>query len=415
MLGVTIIVGLFSASYPSVFLSNLKPAQILKGKTNTSRKSGLFRKALIVIQFVVSIVMIIGVFTIMKQVKYLNNTHLGFDPRNVILMPLLDTSFNRSYPAFKKELLKHPEIMQVSTTTGLPGFANYMDVMHVSSEEGTVEQIITFYECTHGFLSLLGVQMVQGRDFFPQNITDYSGAVLVNENAAGKYGWEEDPLAQYIERGYSEKDRYQVIGVMQDFNFHTLHEQITPIVIFLSKEARGYLLIKLHKDKTQEAIKIIERYWKEFGVNIPFDYEMLDAALSEYYEPEKNLLNIIVYFTVLTLFLALLGLYCFSSFVAENFTREIGIRKAHGATSGDILLLLIKRFVYIVLAANIIAWPLAEVLTRNWLENFAYRIEVSLWMYILSAMLALLTAIITVGIQTYRSASQKPVDILKYE
>jgi len=257
--------------------------------------------------------------------------------------------------------------------------------------------------------------LIKGRNFNPELSTEFAQSAIINKALAEKFGWGDDAVGKKIERGFGVRQKYQVVGVVDNFNFNSLREEITPIVMFLTSSPYGYLLIRTREASEDQAINTISKLWAEFCPSVPFDFLRLDTTLLQSYDSEGNLLNIIIYFTVLTLFIALLGLFSFSLFVTEKFTREIGIRKAFGASSADIFRLLISKFALLVIFSNIFAWPVAEIIVHNWLDGFAYKVNLSWLTFILASAVALAIAMITVSIQTFRTASKRPVDILKYE
>jgi ABC-type antimicrobial peptide transport system permease subunit len=357
----------------------------------------------------------VGIFTIYRQLQYLKNAKLGFESRNIIVIPMIDTAFNKNYFSFKNELLFHSEIENVSAASGLPGFNNYMDIMHFEGKQQMEEQVVTFYESDFHFVDLMKFDLIKGRNFNPEFSTEVTQSAIINKALAEKFGWGNDAIGKKIERGFGSKQKYQVVGVVDNFNFNSLREEVSPVVMFLTGSPYGYLLIRLREATDTEAIKAISKLWAEFCPSVPFDFLRLDTTLLQNYDSEGNLLNIIIYFTVLTLFIALLGLFSFSLFVTEKFTREIGIRKAFGASSADIFRLLISKFALLVILSNIFAWPVAEIIVRDWLDGFAYKVNLSWLTFILASAAALAIAMITVSIQTFRTASKRPVDILKYE
>ena len=412
---ITVFTGLLSGCYPAFYLSSLQPIAALKGKILPSHKTGNLRKGLIVFQFAVTVAMLVAIITINRQVSFMMNNNPGFEPRHVIAIPMVDSAFNKKYFAFKKEMLLHAEIEYVSTSSGIPGAANYMDIMHFEGNQKMEEQVITFYESDFGLNNLLRFKFISGRDFNPELSTDIEQSAIINKTLAEKFGWGENAVGKKIERRFGNRKTYRVIGVVDDFNFTSLHNEVTPLVMFLTPEPYGYLLVKMNQNSETSALKTTNKLWTQFCPSVPFDYLRLDTSLHESYKAENNLLNIIIYFTVLSLFIALLGLFSFSLFVTEKFTREIGIRKAFGASSADIFKLLLTKFAVLVIASNMIAWPVAEIIIRRWLDGFAYKVALSYPSFLFASAIALVVALLTVSIQTARAASKRPFEILKYE
>lgn len=415
ILGIAVITGVLSGIYPAFYLSSLKPVLVLKGKVQSTVKGGNFRKALIVFQFAVTVAMLIGIFTIYRQLRFMKNANPGFEPQNIFAIPMIDSAFNTKYFAFKNELLSQTGIESVSASSSVPGFVNYMDIMHFEGKEKMEEQVVNFYESDFHLISLMKFQLISGRDFDEKLSTEVQHSAIINKAMAEKFGWGNQAIGKKIERGFGNTQYYRVIGVVDNFNFNSLREEITPLVMFISSAPYGYLLVRMNENAEAAAIAATSKLWAEFCPTVPFDYIRLDETTLQNYDTEQNLLNIIICFSILSLFIALLGLLSFSMFITEKFTREIGIRKTFGASSANIFVMLMSKIAVLILIANVVAWPVAEILVSNWLDGFAYKVSLTWFTFALASLAALAIAMISVSIQTLRTATRRPIDILKYE
>lgn len=414
VLALGLIVGVISGSYPAFFLSSFKPIAALKGNKSMSKGGSWLRNILVIFQFTISIFLIIGTLAVNRQLKFFQNKQLGFDKEQVLIINNPGSLRNTVNP-FKEELRKYSSIIDVSGSNTLPGrsFSNIGFGAEAVEESFTLNLCV----CDYDFLDTLKLEMAQGR-FFSKEFTTDSHAAVLNEKSAELLGWE-DPIGKKINNWASKKGNFVVIGVIKDYHYESLHQEIRPQALFLSggyyTNVERYISVRLNTENISGTIKHIESKWKEFAPQMPFEYSFLDQDYDNLYMNERQTRKLFSIFSFLAIFIACLGLFGLASFIADQKTKEIGIRKVLGASVVKIVKNLNKSFLKWVLIANLIAWPIAWFAMNRWLENFAYRIGLSWWMFILAAVLAVFIALLTVSFQTVKAALKNPIDSIRYE
>ena len=415
----TIIVGFISGSYPALYLSAFKPVTVLKGKIKSGKGSGVLRKVLVLIQFAITIIMLVGTLTVSRQLHYIQNKNLGFDKENVLTLSVQDTSAVRNMPTIRDEMAKHPDVFSAAITTTVPGRMTGKLIMQLETEDGMKEKPLNLFVTDANFFDLMNIEVLYGRNFSDSLVSDGEKSVIVNEATATEMGWGDNALGKRLILGLRDDGTAvfdgEVIGVVQDFNYESLHNKVAPIAIFTGDFPKTSIVLKMNPDKTQEVLAYVRETWENFMPEFPFEYEFLDDILNEYYIPEQKLAKIFSIFSLLSIFIACLGLFGLASYTTEQRTREIGIRKVMGASSQNIVALLSKTFTKWVLLANIIAWPLAYWALKNWLENFAYRTQLTVFPFIIAGLIAFLIAILTVLYQSLKASKTNPSITLKYE
>ncbi|MBC8489256.1 MAG: ABC transporter permease [Bacteroidetes bacterium] len=417
---IAIFVGLVSGSFPAFYLSSFLPVKVLKGSIgHNGRGTGWLRKILVVVQFFIAIVMITGTIVVSSQLNFMKNKDLGFDKENLIVMEIQDTAFRSKVQTFKEELLLNPNIISATNSTGVPGRIEWIQVMKIERESNMEDHAVILAQTDYDFTKVLNLEIVKGRNFDKKMGTDAQEAVIINETAAKEFGWE-DPLGKKIHYGFeldgSGGRMLKVVGIVKDFHFKSLHNKIEPVIFFISERPRYFLTCRVNKEKRKEALNFIEAKWNDFNAKRPFDYEYLDNNMDEMYNAEEKIGVIIRIAAILTIFIALLGTLGLSSFIAEQKTKEIGIRKVVGASLGNILKLLYKEFVVLVFIAFILAIPVAWWRLDIWLNtSFIYH-QTLQWTYFLFAgLIAIIIGIATISYYIIRAASANPVDAMKYE
>jgi putative ABC transport system permease protein len=409
LLGIAVFTGLASGSYPALFLSGFQPSKVLKASAHlTSQGGGLLRKILVVGQFAFTILLIIGTIVIYSQLHFIQNKDLGYETDNIFTVASYG-QFGRNYEAAKHELLQNPNIQSVCRAfPPSPGFRGTEDV-DWDGKNPTAEFMIFSDIGDYDFLKTFGIRMAEGRFYSREFPTDKDNFV-VNETAIKKMGLE-DPIGKRFTLG---KKTGTIIGVVKDYHGGSLHNPIQPKVITLGD--RGFFVcVKFSQGNVSEMIAFLKEKWEKFVPGYPFRYGFLDESIAEAYESERKIGKIFQYFTGLAILIACLGLFGLASFTAEQRTKEIGIRKILGAKVSGIVLLLSKEFAKWILVANLISWPVAYFLTKKWLQSFAYKMDLGWGIFLVSAVLALAIAIMTVSYQAIRAATANPVTSLRYE
>ena len=414
-LGIAILTGILSGSYPAVFLSSFRPVTVLKGQVRSGSQNIRLRKLLVIGQFVVSIALITGTIIIYQQLVYMRNMDMGINKSHVINMELRG-SLRNQYGTIKSELLRNPDVLAVSATNG--SFSKVFGTDKIGWEGKPEDKRIfmSIHSVDFDYQKIFDIKMAQGRYFSQDYPTDVSDGIIVNETAAKIMGME-SPIGQRISCWipFDPQRSGTIIGVAKDFHFRSLHEKINPLVLVIAPGWFTDVYVRMKPENVPETLGFIEKTIQEFAPDFPFEYSFLDEDIDNLYKTEQQIGNLIKYGTFLAIFIACLGLFGLASFTAEKRTKEIGIRKVLGASVSGIVLLLTKEFTKWVILANLIAWPIAYYVMSRWLQNFAYHVNIGIWTFLLSAALALVTALITISLQAVKTAASNPVDSLRYE
>jgi putative ABC transport system permease protein len=414
IIGIISFVGLVSGSYPAFLLSSFQPAEVLKSKHKPGASRSAFRKCLVIIQFSVSIILIIGTLVVQHQIDFIKNERLGFHKQNRLVLRVDDPEMKKSYPSFKNELLKHTNILAVTASNGVPSRNPGISIFRQAENQSDQNIIMRSLLVDYDFTTTMGIEMMAGRNFSHQMATDASEAFIINETAAEMFGWSSPVGKEVIDL---DSGQGRVIGMVKDFHFRSKHQEIEPLVIKILPDRKyiSYITIHINTSHARSVLSFIESHWQSFSPNRPFDHFFLDESFDKLYRSEERLGTLFRGFTLLTIFIACLGLFGLASFTAERRTKEVGIRKVVGASVANIVLLLSREFLKWVLLANLIAWPLAYLILNEWLKNFSYQVDIRIWTFILSTALALAVALITVSYQSIKAALANPVESLKYE
>lgn len=412
LLSISLIAGILSGSYPAIFLSAFQPVRIFSGTLQLGTKGSTFRKILIAVQFSLTIILMICTAIAFQQLRYTQNKKLGYDREFMFCIGIRGKVWEK-VESVKNELLRHPNILKVTTCSALPdrGYNFSNSLWHWEGKDPDEETLFRGVYVGDDYFETFGMEIVEGRSFSNKFPTDVLEAVIVNE-AAIKAMRMEAPIGKRLTK---DGKQYKIVGVVKDYHFKSLHHKIEPLILLFRQKPGHILVAKIRPGNTPKIISDIENIWKNFEPGYPVIYGFTDELLNDLYTSEKRIETLFRYFSILAIFIACLGLSGLASFTAEQRTKEIGIRKALGASVSGIILLLSKEFIKWIFVANIIAWPLAYFAMNRWLQNFAYRIDIGLGTFILAGVLAVAVALVTVGFQAIKAARANPVKALRYE
>ena len=406
------IVGLMAGSYPAFYLTSFRPIEVLRGTIKAGMKSKGIRRTLVIFQFTMSIGLIICTLLIQKQLKYLRNKDMGFDNKNVVVIKNIESLGTDKIP-FKEEVLKMPEVANASICNLVPPGVYYTDIFRPKGEDSQ-ERGSNYCIVDEDLLATLKLSLVDGR-FFSKDFTSDSRAVVINEAAAKLFGWD-DPVGQKIQTFWKEngEDEREVIGVVKNYNFQSLEEEITSLLIFKGEEGNN-LIVRLKPGDSRRQIELINDKWKSFPGGGSFDYSYISDDFNAKFRKEQQLSKIFIVFTLLAIIIASMGLLGLATFSAEQRSKEVGIRKAMGASSGTIIRLMSVEYLNLILISFIIAVPLSSLIINWWLKNFAYKTNIGTTSFILGGLIAVLIAVLSVGYQSLKTALRNPSISLKYE
>ncbi len=415
LIGFTILVGVLAGSYPSFYLSSFVPAKVLKGDSHESRKS-MLRNGLVIFQFGISICLLIGTFVVKKQLDFIRNKNLGFNKEHLLSINNINL-LGDHMEAFREELLKNANIVSATNssrlfTTGIPG-----DGFLFNKKTGTDPVLCQYMIADYDFLKTFQVDLKQGRFFSKEFPTDVD-AVIVNEAMVAAFPTDDVIGKELVSLTANNGHGYKIIGVVKDFNYESLHKKVRPLVLHLKRKdypADINFTVRIASDDMSNTIDYISDTWKEIAPSEAMNYNFVDDNLARLYVAEQKVGVASLIFSSVAIFIACIGLFGLAAFVAEQRTKEIGIRKVLGATSGQVVLLLSREFAAWVLISNIIAWPVAWYIMNGWLENFAFHTEMSMSNFLMAGIVTLLIASITVGFHAVKAAHANPVASMKVE
>jgi putative ABC transport system permease protein len=403
-----VIVALLAGSYPAFYLTSFSPIKVLKGGNIRSPARSLLRNTLVVVQFTISMALIVGTLIIYKQVAFIRNHNLGFDKQNILRIPQTYL-LGDHYLAFKEEIVKHPGFVNASFTQYLPPNIVSTGFLKV---KGTQQLVGTFLSSAdQDLVSTMGYQMKTGRYFSDEFLSD-SNAVVINEACARLLGLNEYEGKQI---GYTDDNMYNVIGIIKDFNFESLRSDVEPLAIYLNTQAKRMLAVRVTPGNLQEKISVVEATWKKYANGQPFEYSFVDEDFDLLFRAEQRLGTVFAVFTTLAIFIACLGLFGLITYIAAQRTKEIGIRKVLGASLGQVTILLLSDLIRLVIMSFVIAIPIAWYGMDRWLQSFAYRTNFDVLSVFIAGASGLLIALIVVGYRSLKAASANPVDALKNE
>lgn len=414
LMSVTFITALLAGSYPAILLSSYEPVKVLKGLFGSKASDGALRKGLVIFQFAISTFLILSTIIIFQQTNFILTSDLGFDEEQVVVLPARDSELASKQDLLKSEILRQPGVVNATYMSNIPGsvFGGY-NSQHtpnseiVSTSAGAADPDL---------IETLGMELIAGEGF-PKNPSysrEQGYVYILNEKLASAHGWTPDEAIgkQFNVLGGREGE---VVGVVRDFNYASLREQVEPLALFINRDMYNYLLVKLAPGNVENTLASIENVWQEIAPHRPFEFDFMDQQLNALYDSELRTRNLLTLFTVLAIFIACLGLIGLSSFLIERRSKEIGIRKVLGASVTNIVTLLSSDFLKLIAAGFIIGTPVAWYLMENWLQNFAYRIDIGLMVFLVAGVIALMVALLTVSWQSISAALRNPVHSLRRE
>jgi putative ABC transport system permease protein len=414
LVGAVLFVGIVGGSYPAFYLSSFRPADVIKAQQIPRGASANLRKALVVVQFSISTILIIATAIVYSQIHYMKNKDLGFNKKNLyeVNVFFLDSTLQKRFPTVENELQQNANIKGVTFAQNVPGERVGRLLFFTKNNGKQAENAFSTMFVDYNFLQMMNIPLVKGRYFSKQYGGDDTAAFIINEATARFMGWK-DPIGQEIQNGVGYNGK--VVGVVKDFNYTSLHSAIDPLVIMVGQKRAGSLLVRLSGNNMPATLDFIEKKWKTFDSRHPFEGNFIDEQFDKQYRKEEKMLAIFGYFAALTIIIACLGLFGLAAYMAEQKTKEIGIRKVNGASERDIVFLFVKEFMKLIGIALIIAWPLSYLLMNRWLQDFAYRISLSPVLFLVAGLIAAFIALATVSYQAISAAVRNPVQALRYE
>lgn len=417
IVGLGIFVGFLAGSYPAFYLASFVPTKVLKGSIQTGMKGGRMRSILVVFQFTIAIFLIISTIVVYNQLSYVQNRDLGYNKKDVMII-------ERAYAlqdqrnAFKEEISKNPAIEMISQTNNVPSFLHGNTAFRPEGSTPDEIRATNFYYTDENFQSTFDIKLVEGR-WFSKEFAGDSLAVVLNQSAVKAYGYE-NPIGKNVLQIGGNADTtdlaLKIIGIVEDFNYESLHQTIQPLIIgYNQNRFASYFAVRIQPDNYQTAIKFIEEKWNSIVADQPIEYTFLEEELKTNYNDDRNEGVIFAIFALLAIFVSSLGLLGLASFTTEQRTKEIGIRKVMGSSISQVVGLLTKEINWLLIISSVISWPLAFYFMKNWLQNFAFKTNLSLFIFLIASLIAFVIALLTTGFQAFKAARANPANSLRHE
>lgn len=413
-IGLTLMIGIVSGLYPAFYLPTIPTIKALKGAFKNQHSSLVLRKALTATQFAISIFVVVCTLFMQQQIDYVRNKELGFDKENTVILPIQDTLVQNQIKSIKHEFTQHPSIVGATTSYHVPGLnVGGGPVMWAEGENGMQQQKFTMMWVDEDYIKTMNIELLDGRDFNPGE-ADNDQIFIANEAAVKLMSWGDKAVGKKVKFFHAEEDG-QIVGIVKDFNFSSLHNSVEPLLIGKSREEGGFLYLKVKGENLHETMDYIEKMWKKYDPNNPYEFFFLDQRFNEQYKEDEVQYKLLSSLSYICIFISLLGLLGLSAFTASQRTKEIGIRKVHGASVPNIIYLLYKDVMYLIIIASIVIVPIVYYVINLWLGNFAYQTPLNYLIFIVVGIMALAFTFLTVAFHSMKTATTNPVEALKYE
>lgn len=411
----SIVVGIFAGIYPAAILSSFQPLKVLKGALKNGSKSATARRSLVIFQFTISIGLIIGAFVVFAQLNFMRNAKIGFKKDQIITFETARQLF-RNYEGFKQELKENKDIVSVTGMEDILGVNHNTRAYQIEGLNVNEDYYVPAFMVDWDFIQTFDFQVISGRAFSREFPSDTFNAVVINETMVKNMGWTlENAIGKKVK---SQDGDERVIGVVKDFNAMSLRTPLNNFIIDMFRRPSAFArvtAVRINSDKYSEAIKFIESKWNKYAPTRPFEYNILEQQIGSQYNDEEKFGKFTVMLSILAIIIASMGLIGLTSFLAEQRTKEIGIRRVLGASTGSIIGLMSNEFFILLTISNLISWPITYFVTTRWLNNYSSHIGTKWWLYILSGLITLFVALIITGVRAYRTSHMNPVKTLKYE
>ncbi|MCP4314073.1 MAG: FtsX-like permease family protein [Bacteroidetes bacterium] len=413
LVGIMILVGILGGAYPALYLSRFSPVVVIKGVSQSGSSRGIFRKVLTVIQFTISGVMIACTLVVMSQIEYMQNKDQGWDMEGVITLLLPDNEPATKMRLLKEQLLENPQIESAGLTNTRIGNGSAKVIFSVETSNGMDERGVNFVTVDHDFVETMEIEMAEGRDFSHEFIGDTLTGVVVNETLAQRFNWDE-PIGKRVQLGDGGQVMGRVIGVMKDYHQTGMYNEVESLLMIYRLDA-NIIYAKVAGDEPEASLAFIQEKWEEIFPGKPFEYTFLADDFREQFSNDRNRRTVFAGFTLLTIFIACLGLFGLASYTTERRTREIGIRKVFGASIPRVLKLITTEFLILILVSFALSVPAVWFLMSDWLQNYVYRIDMGPLVFLWTIMLILVPTALTISYQSYRAATANPADSMRVE